>query len=217
MSVLITLPDSDLTTRCISEWNKDVLFPIIRKRKIRVHILDGNKVTRSHFEHTVSKEDPRLLIINGHGDLSGESVYGQAEIIVKQGVNDRLFDSRIVHSFTCCSAKGLGKKSPAEAFIGYDNVFAFSSNRSTTTKPLQDNFAKPPIYCALMAPHALLRGKTAAEAYEESQKNYQQHIDEYLWNSDKHTAEELQRVLPFLLWNMQHQVVAGNPNAAFIG
>jgi hypothetical protein len=162
----------------------------------------------------IEKTNPRFLILNGHGTIEGDCVCGQdGEAIISLGVNDGLLDSRIVHSFTCCSAKKLGKGSRADAFIGYDDVFMFWQQSSATTTPLKDTLAAPQMKSALVVPYEILKGKTTTEAHNASQKAYQEYINEYMWNSEKHTAEEMQRILPFLIWNMQHQKLIGNGHA----
>jgi hypothetical protein len=66
---------------------------------------------------------------------------------------------------------------------------------------------------ALEAPYEIIKGRTVKEAYDASQKKFENWINEYLWNREKYTTEELQRVLPFLIWNKQHQKLIGNGEA----
>ena len=214
MSVLITLPNHDWATNCISSWNKEILMPIIKKKNINHVTIESDGITEFHVTRVIEKKNPRFLVFNGHGSLDGKSICGHDnEPIISLGVNDHLLDSKIVHSFTCCSAKNLGEKSNAEAFIGYKDVFLFWMHRTTTMRPIKDKLAAPQMKSAVVAPFEILKGKSVDEAYQISQRKYQKMIDEYMWNSDKYTTEEMQRVLPFLIWNKQNQKLIGNKNA----
>ena len=214
MKVLITLPEYDPCVKCISEWNKKLVVPLAEKRSDKCDLIRTTSVRRSTVEHKIKKEDYNLLIFNGHGSISGDSICGHSgEEIIKFGENHNLLDTRIVHSFTCCSGKVLGKNSNSEAFIGYDNMFSFWMHRTTTTRPLEDILAKPNMISALTVPIKLLKGAKASEAFDKSQEKYQEFIDDYLWNDAKYTKEELDRVLPFLMANKKAQKLHGNKDA----
>lgn len=212
MGILITLPDFDPTTKYISEWNKSIIVPAMLRNCRDNHILEKQKANRSHVKYTIEKENPRLLIFNGHGD--DDCICGHNnEILIKLGENDNLLDSRIVHSFTCSSAGQLGVKSKADAFVGFDDKFLFWMHRSSETKPLRDPLATPQIKSAITVPFEIVKGRSVNEAYDISQTAYASLIKEYTWNSSKYTTEEIQRVLPFLIWNKMHQKMIGNGNA----
>ncbi len=214
MSILLTLPDYDATTHCVSEWNKNTLIPIINRNSLSHKIISNYRVNESHVSYTIKKENPRFLIFNGHG--ADDCICGHNdEVIIKLGNNDNLLDSRIVHSFTCSSSSKLGRNSKADVFIGYDDVFVFWLDGATTTKPLKDRFATPQMRSALIVPEELLKGRTAKEAYDASQKVYSDFIDEYKWNSHKYTTEEIQKILPLLMWNKMNQKIIGNKNSKF--
>lgn len=214
MSILITLPDHDNATNCLSQWNKQKLIPAIKRRNIEYHLVEGQGVTYFHVSRMISKHNPRFLVFNGHGSINGDNICGHNnEPIISLGDNEDILNARIVHSFTCCSAKKLGKGNNANAFIGYDDVFIFWMHRTTTARPLEDKLAAPHMESALTAPYEIIKGKTVEEAYNASQKKYEEWIKEYLWNKDKYTTEELQRVLPFLIWNKGHQVLIGDNKA----
>jgi hypothetical protein len=214
MRTLITLPDHEPGVYCVSEWNKKEVVPLVEEKSEKYDIIGGHQVKRSVVEHVIKEKNPNFLIFNGHGSLSGECIYGQNdELLIGVGENENLLNSKIVHSFTCCSAKVLGEKSKPKAFIGYENVFSFYTHRATTARPLDDKLAAPQMISALVAPKKLLKGATAKEAYEESQKKFQEFIDEYLWNGNKYTKEEIDRILPFLISNKRCQVRIGDPEA----
>lgn len=212
MGILITLPNFDPTTKYISVWNKDLIIPVMLKNSRSNLILEKKQASRSHVEYTIEKENPRLLIFNGHGDV--DCICGQNnEILIKLGENDNLLNSRIVHSFTCDSANKLGISSKAEAFVGFNDKFFFWMSRTSVSRPLKDHLATPQIKTALIVPFEIIKGKSVDEAYNMSQNTFDSLIVEYTLNSAKYTTEEIQRVLPLLIWNKIHQKKIGNGNA----
>lgn len=116
MKVLVTLPNHDTAVNCISEWNKKLVVPLAEKKAETCDVLKGKNVTKAAVEHKIKETGHNLLLFNGHGSLAGDSICGhENEEIVKLGKNDGILDSKIVHSFTCCSARQLGRKSKAKA------------------------------------------------------------------------------------------------------
>jgi hypothetical protein len=215
MKVLITLPTHDSGVKCISEWNYKYVVPLAEKRSSKCDLIRNRNVNRSTIEYKINKENHDLLIFNGHGSFLGDSICGHNdEEIVKFGENHNILDAKIVHSFTCCSGKILGRNCNSDAFIGYDNAFSFWMHRSTTTRPLDDILSRPSIESALVAPIKLLKGAKASEAYRKSQERYQKYIDEYLWKGDQYTKEERDMILPFLMSNKRAQKLYGNENAS---
>lgn len=209
--MLITLPDSDLTTFYISAWSEPII-ELARKNGIKPTPLRGKNVTSWSVEQNIDSKNPNFLAFNGHG--SEVSICGQDDKpLITLGSNEHLLDSRIVHALSCSCAKELGRRSKAKAFIGYDDWFWLYFDGNKTAKPLEDSKVKPIMESALEAPKQIVKRKTVQEAYEESQKMYQKNIDELTISSSKHTAEEIQVILPFLDWNKKCQKLYGDPNA----
>ena len=85
--------------------------------------------------------------------------------------------------------------------------------RHSTNRPLEDKLATPIMECAMEAPKQIAKKKTVKEAYGKSQDKYKEWIDEYTLSSSKYTTEELQVILPCLMWNKSCQVLYGDENA----
>jgi len=209
--MLITLPDSDLTTSYLSAWSEEIIT-IAEKNGIKSIPLRGHRATQSHVDKTIRSKNPSFLVFNGHG--SDTSICGQNDKpLITLGENENLLDSKIVHAVSCNSAKKLGKECKAKVFVGYDSIFWLYMDGNKTSKPLKDMKVKPILESALEAPKQIVKRKTAGEAYEKSQEKYQKHINELTLSSSKHTAEELQVILPFLHWNKNCQILHGDPSA----
>jgi len=209
--MLITLPDFDETTSYLSAWSEDIIRTAERNN-IRPIPIRGRKVTRSRVEAALKKHNPSFICFNGHG--SDIAVGGHDnEPLITLGKNDSLLDSKIVHALSCSAARELGKNCKACAFIGYDGIFWLYMDGNKVTRPLQDRKVKPILESALEAPKQIVKRKTAGEAFEKSQEKYQKFIDELTLSSSKHTADELQVVLPFLHANKNYQRMFGDKNA----
>lgn len=209
--MLITLPDSNLTTCYLSAWSEQIV-ELAHKNGITPIPIRSKNVTFWCIKQNIESKNPNFLVFNGHG--SEISICGQDNRpLITLGENEYLLDSKIVHALSCSCAKELGKKSKAKAFIGYDDLFWLYFDGNKTTTPLKDARVKPILESALEAPKQLVKGKTAKEAYEKSQEMYQKNIDELTLSSSKHTSDEIQVILPFLHWNKNCQRLFGDPNA----
>ncbi len=209
--MLITLPKFDPTSCCVSAWSEEII-KIAERNGINTIPIREKNVTKSCIESNIKSKNPRFLAFNGHGTdtiIAGHD----NEPLITLGENDNLLESRIIHSFTCNSAKKLGRECNSDAFIGYDDIFWLYMDGNKTANPLKDEFARPFMESALEAPKQLAKRKTAGEAYDESQNKYQEWIDEFTRGSSKHTAEELQVILPFLHFNKNCQAIHGSRNA----
>jgi len=206
--MLITLPKHDLVTTYVSEWSCAVIKSA-QKNGINSIIISGPSVTRSEVEKMIKEKSPKFLDFNGHGSDTIIAGHNNEPLIIL-GENDHLLREKIVHSFTCNSARRLGRSCSSDAFIGYSNKFFLCMNRFFTTRPLKDNYAGPVLESALEAPNQLVKGKTAKESYDKSQEKYQKMIDKYTLSNSKYTTEELTLILPVLEWNKRCQVLHGN-------
>jgi len=209
--MLITLPQYDPATKYASTWSQKII-DTAERNGIRVIPIKEKSVTKSHIVNIIEEKDPDFIVFNGHGsdtEIAGHN----SEPIIIFGENHDLLKDRIIHAFTCSSGKVLGKKCGAKAFIGYNEWFFLCMDGSSTNRPLQDRLATPIMECAIEAPIQLAKKKSAKEAFNSSQKKYQEWIDKYTLSSSKYTMEELQLILPCLLWNKNCQVLYGNDEA----
>ena len=210
-AMLVTLPEHDLATKYASAWSQQIINTAERNG-IQIITVKGRSVTKSNVVNAIENKDPDSIIFNGHGSESIIAGHNLEPIIIF-GENHHLLKNKIVHAFTCGSGKVLGKECEAKAFIGYNDWFFLCMDKSSTNRPLEDRFATPLMECALEAPIQLAKKQTARESFDKSQAKYQNWIDEYTASSSKYTTEELQLILPCLLWNKSCQALYGNEEA----
>lgn len=208
--LLITRPNHDETTFYCSEWAQEIVeFAEERGFQIKDMITDSNK---KNVENFLKKKNPRLVFFYGHG--SDDTVCGHKdEVLIKSNENDHLLKKKIIHSLSCSSAKRLGPnsvKKGAEAFIGYENKFAFFSSRHKSAHPTRDEVAKPFFLSANEAPIALLKGKTVEEAVRKTQIAYSHWITYYRLHDE--LLEATQNLIG-LIWNKANLIFHGDSEA----
>ena len=131
------------------------------------------------------------------------------EELVKYGKNGHLLRSKIVYARSCNSARTLGKKCDARAFIGFENAFIFVYNTNKMTTPLRDEFAKPFFESSNAVPISIIDGKPVGVAYEISQKKFDKNITYF----ETHKSIESPHIITFFKWDQLSQRVIGDLKA----
>lgn len=211
MSFLITRPDYDPATKYLSHWSEEIID--VAKSKGRKTVdLKGDKVTKDGLTGRISKLNPSLVVLNGHG--SEDSIAGQNdEILIKVGDNEHILHSRVTYAVSCKCGKNLGPKSVADGnstFIGYDDDFVFTSDRKYLSRPREDGRAQPFMEASNHVPISLLKGHKALDASTRSKEMFEKSYKKLLSsNSDPNALQDAR----FLWWNMMHQVCLGKVNS----
>ncbi len=207
--MLITRPNHDVTTNYLYWWSKTIIEYAISKGT-RVVDLKGDKVTKKKYIDKKKKIQPSFLMLNGHGN--SDSICGQNnEILVSVNMNMDLLGKRVVFSRSCSSAKNLGKQCTKNggSFIGYDDDFVFMIDESKTTRPLEDTTASLFLEPSNQVAISLIKGHTVKEAHRRSGNLFKKNISQLLTSEG---SEENKDALPYLLWDLNHQVCLGNEN-----
>lgn len=204
--ILITRPEHDHLTRCLSYWNTKVIESAENKGNdiIDLHRANAN---RKAFEGRMEKVDPSLVLLNGHGDE--DSVTGHNnEVLVKIGENELLLKNRIAYAVACSSARRLGLICADEntAFIGYNEYFILNLDSHCLAHPLNDKRAQKFLEPSNKVAIALIKGHTCQEASDSSKREFRRNIRSLLTMSDSDALDDAKD----LFWNMSHQVCLGN-------
>lgn len=202
--LLVTRPNSDLTTRYISTWAKRIIA-LAKEKGHECFDLDKKRAVRKEFESMMRKNEPSLVFFNGHGDY--DRVTGQDnELLICVGENEALLKGKIVYALSCRSAKILGPssiQSGAEAYIGYDEDFIFLYDENKCARPEQDKIAEIFLEPSNQVMASLLKNHTPKEAQKNSQQSFARRIRKLL--SSQSTVLESSAVR-YLIWDTQHQV-----------
>ena len=170
-TILFTRPNSDLATACLNYFSKNLVDELRKIGIFTIINIEGRNANKEEFEKAIRKANPRLLIINGHGDET--AIYGQKEQILGKN-NIKLLNHRIIYAVACESSEKLGDlaidEGGAEAYIGYEAKFMIVVDPSRSSTPDKDRnikvFIKP--YMALVL--SLISGFSVGEAIDNTKK-----------------------------------------------
>ena len=202
MLLLLTRPRYDTPTHYLFYW-AGFLIDEAGKKGVEVIDLDKDKARKKKLHSYLAKQPIDIVILNGHG--SPEAVAGQDdEVILSTGNGTKLLNGKIIFVRACDAGAILGKeiiKMGASSFIGYIQPFIFPIDKDSFNRPLEDELAAPVLTCSNQVGLSLIKGKSAAEAQQDS-------LDKYAEAIDKYSSSEASKsfLLPILLWNMTSQV-----------
>ncbi len=105
VTLLITLPKHEQTTRCISAWAKKALKEAERKG-LKIIELADKRACKKDFESMIKKHKPSFVFLNGHGGASVVTGH-ENEILVQAGMNEEILEGTITYALACQAAKIL--------------------------------------------------------------------------------------------------------------
>jgi len=209
--LLITRPKHDLTTHYLFYWAKKII-ELATSKGIPVFDLSKQRANKKEVTSILNKREPGLVFFNGHG--RDNCIAGNDdEVLIEAGKNDHLMRSKIVYSRSCRSGKTLGPqciRSGALVFLGYEQDFVFFTDKNMTNRPLRDNTARLFLEPSNHVIIGLLKGHSAKESHKRSVKIFRENISKVA-NSESPDNY----LIPYLLWDMRHQVCLGDKNAYF--
>ncbi len=208
---LITRPNHDKVTCYLFAWSKNILIEEY-PQNIQFLKVEEKDVTKTNVESYLKKQNPRVVLFNGHGNDSLICGF-KDQPIIESGKNEELLKDKIVYSLSCSSAKKLGVDAVdkgAETFVGYEQDFVMFTDSDRETTPLRDTVAESFMQPSNHLSISLLKGKTAGEAANRSKEYFQKEIRKYLTGESIEGSEQIVRGL---LWDMTNQVVLGNLDA----
>lgn len=212
--MVITRPNHDVTTLYLFHWSKPILDQA-KKHNISVVDLRADRANKKEFVSVIQKTRSKLVVVNGHGN--SDTLMGQDnEVLVATDENEEIFSDRVVYARSCGSAKNLGPSciaKGARAYIGYREDFVFFVENAHIRDPLKDTTAQLFLDPANRVVIALLKGHTTGMAHEKSKEMYT-HVMQKLLTSE--TLKEDKELVPYLRWNMVHQVCLGDGGAKII-
>lgn len=209
---LITRPNHDITTNYLYYWSTKIIVEA-EKKGFEVIDLKGKRANKKEFVSVITKTQPSFVVLNGHGNE--EAVAGfDNENLIKVGDNERLLNEKISYAVSCRSAKILGPecvRHGAKTYIGYEDDFTFLIDETKITKPLEDKTAEFFLEPSNQVAISLLKGNSTGNSYQRSQQSFRRNIHQSL-TSEAASADK--EAVPFLLWDMKHQVCIGDQKAS---
>jgi len=192
---------------------------IIKEAKdLRVPIKDlaGEQANKLIIEKYITKQNPKLLFINGHGDT--DSLTGHKdEIIFSNDDNLHLLKDRIIYARACESAVSLGQATINDnngCFVGYNRKFSFWMDGRWSATPLNDKSAAFCLEPSNEIVKCLINGKSASEAHTRSLRMMAKNMAKIIRMTQK--QEPVAGGILRTLWNnYEGQVLLGNKEARF--
>jgi hypothetical protein len=214
--LLVTRPKYDDGTEYLSAYALEILK---RAKLLNIDFKDfeGKNVTKREIEKYIKSKNPQLLFLNGHGDVSGNEIYGHNNQVIFSLSNVNLLKKRITYARACFAAISLGQEAVRDnsgCFIGYRFPFSFFIDDRWSTKPLNDKLAALYLNPSNELVLSLLNGKTVNEADKKSKKMMIRNMKEIL-AMESRKEPGATRMLEILWGNYEGQIVLGNKEAFF--
>lgn len=208
--LLITRPEHDYATRYLSAWSEK-LFNLIESKGYSKIDLHRERANRKEIESILSKKNPDLVIINGHG--SDDMVAGHNNnLLIKAGDNSSLLNNKITYAISCRSACVLGKEIAQNvntAYIGYQDDFILLYLEKYRTRPAEDKLAELFLGPSNVLLTTLIKGHSTKEAMLRARQESLRNIQNLLTSQ---TKIEDSSTLRYLVWNMQNLILQGDTN-----
>ncbi len=209
--LLITRPKHDPIVRYLFHWSKKII-ELAREKSVAVLNLEGERANYKEVESMLQKKEPSLVFFNGHG--GDDCIKGHNdEVLLGVGKNEELLVSKIVYALSCRSGKQLGHESikkGALGYIGYDDDFVFVVDPDKISEPLRDETAELFLEPSNQIMVSLIKGHSIEDSHQRSKKAFRESAIKVA-SSESHNNY----LIPYLLWDMQHQVCLGNRDVSF--
>jgi len=210
MLILITRPKYEIATVFCHSWTS-LIIEDAKNRGIKIiDDLEKRKASRKNIESYLKKQDPSIVMFNGHGNSA--TIFGHDnEPLIEAFKNSALLKGKDIYVRACDSGKVLGPdaiKAGANSFIGYKELFRMWTQEDDFLRnPLKDPLAKPFFDSSNQVMFSLIKGKEAKDANEDSIKVYRKLISQLLTSQSENFF-----ILSDLYWNMQNQICLENSN-----
>jgi hypothetical protein len=213
--ILITRPNHDLITSYLHDFSKEIVYMLQNDKNFHVTDLEGDKATRENVNHSLVKEIPGLVFLNGHGDK--KRVFGYKGEIILDSENVQNTKEKIIYALSCNSSEELGitaVKKGAKAYIGYTARFMMVLDPTRSGIPNKDRNALPFKRACHAMISSLVSGMKVKDAIENTKEEYRHSIKSYGTSEDDPYGDA--PLIRFALtWNMEFLDLCGDPNAIF--
>jgi len=210
---LITRPRHEYGVTYLFYWSEEILR-FAKKNNISFSDFKDKKANRKNVEKYLKKQDPKLVIFNGHG--SPTMICGhEDEPLIVSNENESLLNSKTTYAISCEAAADLGKRiveKDGKAFIGYEGPFGFIYDASKECTPLKDKLAKPFKNVSNTIVISILKGNSIEKAVGKSKHLTSELIRKYSTSDSEPGYKEIRF---WLFWNRYFLRVIGNPATKF--
>ncbi|MDO8537588.1 MAG: hypothetical protein Q7S21_01765 [archaeon] len=209
--LLITRPRHEATVEYLYYWSSEII-KFAKDHNLSVFDCSAENANQSNVCQYLEKMAPNFVVFNGHG--SDKAILGHHdEEIIRSEYNENLLKEKIVYAIACKTAAHLGKeacKNGTKAFIGYEQDFGFITDTLWEGSPTKDALQEPFKEASNTVAFSIIKGNTAKEAFEKSQKKFDDLIKKY---SSTNASKENKEIRFWLFWDKIFQRIIGDENA----
>ncbi len=212
---LITRPKHDIITSYLHDFSKEIVKTLKEAKDIHIANIEGTKVTRDELEKYISKEKPKLVFLNGHGDR--KSVCGHNNETILDENNVSIMKDKIVYALSCDSLTELGEtavENGTKAYIGYRASFMLIRDPSREGAPNKDKNALPFKRACTTMINSLVFGMPVNQAIERTKEEYRRLIRSY-GTSEDDPYGDIPLIRFALAWNLEFLDMEGDAAASF--
>lgn len=212
-SVLIGRCDCDDVVKFPFYWCEEV---IKEAEKLGFNVIDLKRENfiEDKFNKLIVVHNPNFIFLNGHGDEYCAMGFRRTPVITINK-NDYLLKDKIAHIISCKTAACLGYfaiDKGCKGYIGYNGIFGLWSINSN---PVEDKISKIFMEAVNIVSITLLNGGTLEEAYNNSQKVYNNYIELLMKRLFKQDDGDIKReylfdILTVLKNNKKNQIFISN-------
>lgn len=213
--LLITRPNHDVATSYLYDFSKEIVEIIRSTSDMHITCLEKSDVVRKEFEKVLTKENPKLIFLNGHGNR--KEVFGHKDEIILDEDNISLTKKGIVYALSCDSLENLGPigvNKGVRAYIGYKSSFMIVKDPSRVGTPNKDKNALPFKNACSVLIKSLIFGNTVSKCIEMTKTEYINSIRSY-GTSDDDPYGDVPLIRFALAWNYKFLDFCGDGEATF--
>lgn len=206
--LLLTRPEHDFATRYLSAW-AGKFFEMAKSKGYSIIDLRHERANHAEFESILKKRNPRLVVVNGHGNDDKITGYDDEPLLTAK-VNSSLLRGKITYAISCRSARILGEEVGQYAdttYIGYQDDFILLYLEESRARPLEDKLAGLFLDPSNLVVTTLLKGHPTKEAVSRAKQEFLRNIRKLL--TSKVTAED-SSTLRYLVWDMKNLILCGD-------
>ncbi len=209
--LLVTRPKWDDGTEYLAYY-ASLVIKEAENRGLDLKDFEGLNVSKANILKFLTKMNPNLIFINGHGSES--ELYGNKDEIILSVEDISLLKDKFVYARACNAGLNFGKKMVDEnngCFIGYQCLFSFWIDQKWSAKPHNDNIAKLYLEPSNEIMISMIKGNTSLKAYEKSKNSMIENMKKILKMEEKNEPGAM-NMLQVLWNNFEGQVLHGNKN-----
>lgn len=212
--LLIIRPNYDDATEYLAYYSS-IIIKNAETLGIEEKDFTGKEITNINITKFIQKKDPKLILINGHGNET--CILGNKEVLFSEDKNIELLKNRIIYARACHAGVSFGKKvteNSGGCFIGYNFPFAFVIDDKWSAVPSRDKTAALFLEPSNEVINSLMKGDSAKIANGKSKNAIIKNMQKVI-RMEENKEPGAMNLLRWLWNNYEGQILHGNQDITF--